>query len=303
MTQQKNTLDISEEEKNVFLQDLEEEGVFEDMNDEEYEEEEEEEGEEGNQKKTYFTAIFASIFVFFILIVILLIFLLSLADSGNPVFKAFGIEGYQIREFLEGLANKIFMVVLIVLLLAGAVGIFRGYSTSKEYSKKRRASFVFGGVAFGLIFFSILAWGVVIAFVGKFVVDDFSHARIEMPNVPSGDIIAPIDILFSASDILKELRYKKKIVTGLRWSKDGGRTYSSSSLNTEYTFQFFSDGVQKISLEVTLLSGKIINYERIFVVDGATFLTRPGRIVQGKQFTLDASGLQKNRGVYKWDFD
>ncbi len=308
METEKQTSHISTEEKNIFLQDLEEnlEEEYEDE-EEEYDDDDDENEETGKKqrkkKKSYSTAIFASIFVFFILIIILLIFLLGLADSGNPVFKAFGIEPYQIKSFLMGLANKSFMVILIILLLVGAIGIFRGYSTPKSQPQKRRAAFVFGGVSFGLIFFSILAWGGVIAFIKKFVVEEFQHSQIEMPNVPEGELVAPIDILFSASDILKELRYKKKIPVGLRWSKDGGKTYGPSSLNPEYTFQFLSDGVQEIALEVTLLSGKIVNYSRVFLIDRATFVTHPGRITQGKLFTVDASGLHKGRALFKWDFD
>ncbi len=303
MALKKNDIEISDEDKNVFLQDLEEEGIEEEYEYEDDDRYEEEERKRRKKKKSYSVAIFASIFVFFIFIVVLLIFLLSLADTDNPVFRAFGIEGYQIKNFLQGLANKIFMGVVIVLLLVSAVGIFRGYSLPKDNPKKRRASFVFGWVSMGLVFFSILAWGGVMAFINKFVVSDYSKAQIEIVNAPDGKILAPIDLQFSAVDIRKEVLYKGDIIKGFRWSKDGGRVYSSSSLNPYYTFQYFSDGVQTIELEVELLSGKILDYERVFLIDEATFVTRPGRIEQGRQFVIDASGLQKDGGVFIWDFD
>ncbi len=304
MSEKKTPQKISEEEKNVFLQDLEEDYVQElDEGELENEENFEEEKSSEKQKKSYSTAIFASIFVFFIFIVILLIFLLSLADSENPIFRAFGIEGYQIKQFLIGLANKIFMIIVIVLLLTSAVGIFRGYSISKSQPKKRRGSFMFGWVSMGLIFFSVLAWGGVIAFINKFVVNDYNHAQIEMIDAPSGKISAPIDITFSAEELKKEIMYKGDIVRGFRWSKDEGRTYSSSSLNPEYTFQYLSDGVQIVTLEVELFSGKLLEYQRIFLIDDATFITRPERVKQGVAFTVDASGLQNDNAVFLWDFD
>ncbi len=253
-------------------------------------------------KKTSPTAIFATVFVFFIFIILLLIFILSLSGSGNPIFQSFGIEPYEIKNFLISLVNKIFMVISILLLLLVTIGLFRGYTLQEDSQKK--GSFFFAGVAGGLVFVSILVWGGAIAFVNNFTTEAIGKQNIEILGFSGNDqIIAPVDISFSASNIIMQYKRQGETVIGIRWSKDDGKTFSPSSLNERYTFQFFQKGIQKITMEASLLSGKVDTYTRGFTIDGATFLLSPSAPIQGKIVTFDASSLHEGSGTYRWDFN
>ncbi len=253
-------------------------------------------------KKTNPTAVFATVFVFFIFIIVLLIFILSLSGSGNPFFQSFGIEPYEIKNFLVSLVNKIFMVITIILLLLVAVGIFRGYSTENSSSKK--GAFFFAGVSAGLIFISILVWGGAIAFVNNFTTEAIGKKGIEILGFEGSEsIVAPVDIVFSAENIIQQYKRQGEAVLGLKWSKDDGKTFSTSSLNNTYTFQFFKKGIQKIILEVTLLSGKTETFMRGFTIDDTSFSISPVNAIVGKTITFDASSLREGGGEYLWDFN
>lgn len=278
---------ISPEEKQKFLETLEEQAPA---------------ASSAPKKKTSATTVFAAGFVFFMFIIILLVFILSLSGSGNPIFQSFGIEPYEIKSFLVSLVNKVFMVLVILLLLLVAIGIFRGYSSVDSSQKK--GSFFFAGVSGALIFLSILAWGGAIAFVNAFTVEAMGKQTIEILGFDTKDIItAPVDITFSAKNIVSQYKRQGEAVVGLRWSKDDGKTYSSSSLNPEYTFQFFKKGVQKVTLEVTTSSGKIDTYPRGFTIDETTFSITPVSPVQGKNVAFDASLLVEKSSMFRWDFN
>lgn len=253
-------------------------------------------------KKSSATTVFAAGFVFFIFIIILLIFILSLSGSGNPIFQSFGIEPYEIKSFLISIVNNVFMIITILLLLLVAIGIFRGYSL--EESSEKKGAFFFAGVAGGLIFLSILAWGGAVAFVNNFTAEAIGKANIEILGFEATEeIIAPVDITFSAKSIIQQYKRQGENVVGIRWSKDDGKIYSPSSLNEEYTFQFFTKGVQKVTLEITLASGKTETYARGFTVDDATFGVTPAKPIQGKSTTFDASALSERGGMFRWDFN
>lgn len=297
---------ISSEEKNIFLQDLEEEIKKESRSTEIKKSNNLITKKSENKKQTSVsgTAIFAAIFVFFIFIIILLVFILGLSGSGNPIFQAFGIEAFEIKTFLKSIINNTFMVVVILLLLLVAIGIFRGYTLPKTETLKRRSSFIFGGVAGGLIFLSIIAWGGTSAFIGAFVTESTQKLNIDILGFNEDEkIIAPIDIEFSAEKILSQLNKQGYTVTGIKWSKNKGKTLSASSLNSRYTFQFFTKGIQNIYMEVELKSGEIKKYERIFMIDDATFAVSPQTIIQNNKVIFDASMLFKGNATYFWDFN
>jgi PKD repeat protein len=297
---------ISPEEKNIFLQDLEEEIQKDNINTETKIDNNKNSNTEKNNKPTGVsgTAIFAAIFVFFIFIIILLVFILGLSGSGNPIFQAFGIEAFEIKTFLKSIINNTFMVVVILLLLLVAVGIFRGYTLPKTETLKKRSSFIFGGVAGGLIFLSIIAWGGTSAFITAFITESTIKLNIDILGFDKNEkIIAPIDIEFSAEKILDQLKRQGFIIKGIRWSKNKGKTLSSSSLNSSYTFQFFTKGIQNIYMEVEFLSGEIKKYERIFMIDDATFAVSPQTVIQENKVIFDASMLFKGNATYFWDFN
>lgn len=284
---------VTDQEKNIFLQELEEESA--------------QEGKKSpplKKKHISATAIFAATFIFFLFIVVLLVFVLGISGSGSPVFKSFGIEAFEVKNFLKGLINKVFTVFFILLLLSVAIGLFRGYSFPKEEKKKRKGSFLFAIVAGGLIFLSVVAWQGTLAFVEHFVVDEGKSVSIEMINIDmKKSITAPIDIKFSAEKIVQNLRKKGYEEESFRWSQDNGDTFTDSSFQDYTTLQFFTQGKQKIILQITLKSGNIKEYEEKFIINSATFEVSPSRPRVNKQIKFLAGRLVPSGKSFQWDFN
>ncbi|MEI7511404.1 MAG: PKD domain-containing protein [Candidatus Peregrinibacteria bacterium] len=287
------------EEKNVFLKSLEEETTP-------IPTKEQTPPQAAVSKGMSGTAIFASLFIFFLFLIVLLIFVLSVSGENSPVLQSFGVAGQDVKDFLTNVVNKTFMSLSIFLVLLFSIGIFRGFSLPSDGTPARRNSFVFGAVCGGLIFLVILAWIGSFAFIDRFAVASGTiRAGIEVTNLdPNKEIIAPLDIHFSAKAIVKALASQKKYPEGFQWSKDEGQTFTTTSLDDEITFAFETKGKKEVVLKVIFKSGEE-TFSLPFTVDDASFSLSP--MTGSAPFTtnFDASALSKGKSYksFEWNMD
>ncbi len=291
------------EEKNVFLKSLEEEDITPLTSDQSIPEKIHEQNQ--SSKGMSGTAIFASLFIFFLFLIVLLIFVLSVSGENSPVLQSFGVEGQDVKNFLTNVVNKTFMSLSVLLILLFSIGIFRGFSLPSDGTPARRNSFVFGMVCGGLIFLVILAWIGSFASIDRFAVASGKiSSEIEVTNIdPNAEIIAPLDIHFSAQKIVKALESQKKYPKEFQWSKDEGQTFTAPGLDEEITFAFETKGRKEVVLKVILEDGKEEVFSLPFTVDDATFAVTPLQGSAPFATTLDASALVNGKGYKSFDWN
>jgi PKD repeat protein len=289
---------ISNDEKNVFLQDLEEEELAEEIK------VKKKKPRVTTKKGMSGTSLFAAFSVFSIFIILLLIFLLSLADTENQIFITFGIEPSEIKTFLISLLNKSFFFLIIFLLLATSIGIFRGYSFSPKEKEKRRSSFLFGAVSGALIFVSLLSWGVAYAFINNFVVEvKAAENGITILERDSDEaIIAPVDLHFSAKVALESLTKQGKSFESIRWSKDGGKNFTNALKKSDTVIRFYTQGPQKVDLYVLLSDGTEEIFSIPFYIEKTSFEV-PSKIYVQQSALFNAEKIIERGKNYEWDFD
>lgn len=284
----------TDEQKSVFLQELEKE-----------EEVKKTTPEKKVKKKMSATALFATIFILFLVLIALFIFIMSIGGAGNPILKTFGVPEDGAKRFLLDLVNGTFATIGIILLITFTIALFIGFSTKKEEKLKRRGIFVFSAVSGGLIFISIFFWLGTWSFVNAIVVEaSTANLNIEI-DVPDPDnIIAPIDVTFSAEKI--HAYYKKKgfSVIGFKWDFGEGK-FLPIQTEDRIVRHFDTSGIFDIKIEIVGEGGASDIYTRQFEIKSAQFAANPASGNAPLKVEFDASAITRKMTprIFEWDFD
>ena len=292
----------SEEEKNVFLESLQNQQAQQQTPGQEPPE-----SPQSPKKKKPMsgTTLFATLFLLFLLVLTLLIFIISFGGAKNPILQSFNIESGQVKDFLKSLVNWTFGSLVILQLLLFSIGLFRGFSTPKEQSTRRRRSFIFGGVSGGLIFAVVLAWLGTFAYVDS--LEASATGDIEVLNISAEEkIIAPLTISFSAESIERDLRQRGERIERFRWSKNSDGSFEiDGGRDPRVDMIFREQGRQIVQLMVELEDAEPEFFDIEFAVDSVVFQAEPERGEVPLNVAFDAREVTQDLAVktFEWDFD
>jgi PKD repeat protein len=252
-------------------------------------------------------AIFASLFISFLFIIVLLIFVMAISPGNNPILQSFGVEATRVKEFLLGLVDNTFLVLTIFLMLLFSLGIFRGFSLPKDGTHRKKRAFIFGAVSGSLIFLVILAWIGSAAFIQRFVVSPGQvMVGIEMIDAPE-EIIAPIDLHFSAKRIASKLEKQGEKIKGFRWDKENDGIFEiERGGNPDVMIHFNNKGTQTVAVQIELEGGSSFVSKREFQISDSVFRITPSNIGSSPfKPEFDASSISQKKSVksFSWDFD
>ena len=259
-----------------------------------------------NSKKKKFSgiAVFATTFLLFLIFVVLLIFVLSFGGAGNPVLKFFGQNEDSVKDFLLSVVNGSFGFLSVILLLAITITIFFGFS--QKNNLKKSANFVFAGISFGLLLFNILVWLGMFKFVDALAVSPGSEGgKIIMIPADTSDLVAPVEIEFSAKNIEQEITTRgMKIIQGFSWNF--GDEFLPKVRDQKVTHFFTKDGFHEVKLKVFFHDDTFIEKSISFEIPRATFEINPIKPKALAKIQFDATLISESLpGVksYEWDFD
>lgn len=284
----------TEEQKNVFLQELEAEKKA------------PEAAMPPNKKKSAI-ALFVVIFSLFILVIALFLFIMTVGGAGNPILKAFGVPEDGAKAFLLQTVDYTFMSIGVILLLIFSITLFIGFSIKKEEKLKKRGAFLFSGVSLGMIFLVVVVWLGMWNLVNMLVVEASPLGTvIEMSLEETENLKAPIDVSFSAEKIRQAIEKSGNKVKGFRWNFGDGFQPLSNSDTVEY--RFTTAGKFEVQVEVIAESGETQVFplkNRFLEIAEAEFSASPSSGNAPLRVEFNAENVLKglSPSEFSWDFD
>ncbi len=245
------------------------------------------------KKKSQISAIalFTTTFLLFLFVVALLILSLSVNQQGsiNPVLQFFGQNEDTVRSFLIKLVNVSFGFFSVALLISITIGLFLGFS--HQSGQKRTAALLFAFVSMGLQFVTVLVWFGMYNYVVSlqavasqanddiFLIYQNEKFFAPLPESIESTFNAPIDLQFSAEDIIQYYEQHERVVDAIAWDLGTG-TYSDDFSNPLVVRQRFRRaGQHSVRVQITLKSAN----------------RKTEEITKSFNFTISGGGLKANK--------
>ena len=243
------------------------------------------------------------------------VFLGFILFSSNSVadlkfFQSFGIDVGQVREFVSGLVNVVFLIIVFIETIFAWVFIFKAILTKKEFKKKKINSIILWisltiltlATAFAWITLSTkineLKWenyGRPVIYDNIMLNSDFFSDPREALIDPSGNIIGPVTLKFEIDELLQRVRDNGNTIQWITWVFDDEsirKPANSTDIIREFT-QIWSNTITleleitDIAWEETVIEEEIADFDILSNVDVTVRNTKNG----WKRYSFDASSL------------
>lgn len=268
-------------------------------------------------------ALFVTTFLMFLIVVALLILALSVNTAGsiNPVLQFFGQNEDTVKTFLLNLVNMSFGFFSVFLLITITVTFFIGFSVPRENRQRRATSFLFAFVSLGLQFVTILAWLGMFNFVSKLYAETNSKKGEIILILPDGSQIfaplademlqgvsAPVNLQFSAEDILAKYAGLDKTIRRFAWDLGTGKYEDIAKQEQVVTKRFSRAGRHIVRLRLDFAKGdtEFIEKQITFTIPRANLAAEPESGPVPLTVRFDASNVAApipNAKDYEWYFE
>lgn len=247
--------------------------------------------------------------VFFVVFIVLMVLMMSRAGGDNPVMSAFGLDPASIKSFLLMVVSLSFGTLSLLFFVLMIIGVFKLLSAKKGDKIARTKGLkmtLFTFIPFVLLIF---IWFFLYAFIGRIeLASERVVAEILIVSPKNiEEIQAPVEITFSAENVLRALHNSGSRIDSTDWDFNGDGVYDKESTrDSEVSYLYQNRGTYEVTLNVNLFEDEARIYTLPIFIDTAVFSANPsiGNAPLSVQF--DASGLVPSGFKVQsldWDFD
>ena len=234
------------------------------------------------------------------------------------LFKSFGVDVGQVREFVSGLVNVVFLLIVFIQTVFAGIFIFKALLTKKEYKKKKVNAIILSAVLIITTLTTAFAWLTLAQKInqlkwenyGQAVIYDniklnsdfYDDARLAIIN-PESDIIWPITLKFEIEELLQRLEDTWYDIKWLTWDFNWEKI-SKPAASVEIIQEFTDIWANTVTLEIETTNiaweEEIIEEEiaDLDIVANVEILVR--KTTNGwKTYVFDASSLS-NQWNIQW---
>ena len=266
--------------------------------------------EKVKKSKATFLVGCGGIFIFlFIMFIVLMTIMMARATGQNPVMQAFGLDPASIKQFLLLVVSLSFGFLSLLFVILIVVGIFK-LGTAKKADQLRRVSGL-KMVGFSLLplILVVFLWFYLYNFIGniKIQADQVIAEIVVVEPAEIDDLVAPIEITYSALNVAKALEFGGIGIEEMKWDLDGDDEYEMLVTDAEVTRLYMRKGDYKIGLRVKLVGEEEYRYYiKNIPIPNALFEAEPAEGNIPLKVSFDAGDLFPPGFKIQsldWDFD
>jgi PKD repeat protein len=245
----------------------------------------------------------------FVLFVVLMVLVIAGGGQESPVLKALGLDTAGIKSFLLTVINLSFGFLALLFFVFVVIGIFR-WLFAKKGDKEMRGRgirmFLVGLIPMIIIMF---LWLILFNFINRIeIASAIGKEEITVLSPASPDnLVAPIEITFTAENVIKAIQRQKGQITDVKWDFNGDGAYETQDTNAPISYLFTTKGNFNVGLQVTVAGeDKPRIYNLLIPIKDALFGADPAGGTAPLAVQFDASNLipaGKKMQTLDWDFD
>ena len=249
------------------------------------------------------------LFVFLVFIV-LMVFMISKAGADSQIMKTLGIGPSQIKAFLLMVINLVFGFLALLFLVLMTIGIFRLVSAKKTDKEKKTKGTKMTVFTLIPLVVTIFLWSILYSFINSIQPppEKVLAEIVVLSPEDTTDLIAPVEITFSAENVAKALQFGGFEIQAMDWDFNGDGTFETPITdNPEITYLYNRRGNYNVALRVRIVGEEEARfYYQPIVIQDADFKADPSTGFAPLEVQFDASDLVPTGAKiqsFDWDFD
>ncbi len=260
-------------------------------------------------KKGFLLGCAGGFLILFILFILLMVFMISSGGGAvNPIMQALNLSPGGLKAFLLWVIGFTFGSISLLLLVMGVVGLFKFLGAQKTDKIKRRYNAKLSLFSSLGMIFMLFIWFVLYSFVSRIEVADGVFAEIQIVEPDNiENLVAPIEIRFSAEEIYTDLIAGGAPIEAMSWDLDGdGEFETPIQSNLEVTQIYTKRSAFNVGLQVKIQGEEEFRvFTKLINIQDASFEATPASGLPPLEVQFDARDIVEGVDIKSldWDFD
>lgn len=266
--------------------------------------------EKSSHKNNFrFLSILALVFSFlFIAFIVLMVLVIASGGVDSPVLSSLGLSGASVKTFLLNIINLSFGFFCFLFFILSIIALFKIIMAPKKDVLSRRNGIKMFVLTFLPLLFILFVWLFLYSFISRMqLASEIVKAEILVLNPKNIDSLeAPVEVTFSAANVVKALARKKIQISGLRWDFDGDGVFDLNTTDLETSYLYNLKGNYNVVLEVISDGSDNKKFNYFLQISDALFYANPSTGTFPLEVEFDAKSLvgkDKKISSFEWDFD
>ncbi len=269
-------------------------------------------GKENAKRKSnakFLSIIGLSLAGLFVVFVVLMVLVIAAGGEQSPILATFGIDAAGIKRFLLTIVNLSFGLLALLFFVLSVIGVFKILFAKKGDKDAKKSGIKMTLVGVLPMILVMFIWLFLYNFIGKIEIAAekvLAEITVVKPTELTG-LKAPLEVTFSAENIVKSLQNSKLQVTALNWDFEGDGSFNTPATDLEISYLYNLQGNYNVGVEVTITGEDARRqYNYLLSIEDALFEASPASGTAPLEVQFDASNLIPQGAKVKsldWDFD